>query len=564
MIGEAPQLSIETPRGAPAQGGALEPVMVSATPVHGFLGAEVHVDGTAVASKVRILPEQVAISSWADLRGLPPSLHEVTVAARWEDGAVVETQLLEVVLGQRAEFAVASSADASGIEVARLDAIDLEERLARTALGGAPLVLLDDDCTLAPGALARIKAAFAGRADVVIGDEAAMISETHWIRWRKRALQPEQLPGIDSVGPLLAVGPRAADVLCDALPATAGLYGLVLELLDRRLDTTALPHVLALTGEARLPADTPEARAAVERLAARRGRPVRIGPGAVEGLREVRWPVAELPSVTVVVPSRAPALAARCLTGVAEHTGYAGGLGVVVVDSSPSDGAMEAALAEVPLDITCVRYPPGESFNYQRAVNLGARDAGGDPVLFLNDDVVPVSRDWLERMVELLTLPRVGIVGAFLRHPDGTIQHAGVQIGEGYGHRYHDAPGDARGHRFELLLPGNPEAVTGACMLVRPEVLDEVGGHDESYVHVYGDVDLCFRATARGWRIAWAASAALEHDESASYGSASNPADIERFGTRWRRDRDLFLPRGCAHEPLQRHGHQAVGRPARR
>ena len=81
------------------------------------------------------------------------------------------------------------------------------------------------------------------------------------------------------------------------------------------------------------------------------------------------------------------------------------------------------------------------------------------------------SDDWLKRMVELLTLPGVGIVGAFLRFPDG---RSSMPVCRRRGHqsRYHDAPGDARGHRFELLVPGNPPAVTGACMLVRREVLD--------------------------------------------------------------------------------------------
>ena len=91
-------------------------------------------------------------------------------------------------------------------------------------------------------ALARIKAAFDGppETDVVIGDEASMIADNRWIRWRKRAFQPEALPSIDGVGPLLAVGPRAADVLCDALPADAGLYGLALELIDRGFQTVAV------------------------------------------------------------------------------------------------------------------------------------------------------------------------------------------------------------------------------------------------------------------------------------------------------------------------------------
>ena len=358
------------------------------------------------------------------------------------------------------------------------------------------------------------------------------------MRWRKRAFQPEALPSIDGVGPLLAVGPRAADVLCDALPPSAGLYGFALELLDRGLRTAAVPQVLAMTPAPRLPVDDAAGRRAIERLAERRGRPVVIRAGRITGLREVRWPLDDPPDVVAVVPSRTPALLESCLAGLAERTRYRA-LRATVVGSGDDDDAMRRVTEAADIPATYVRYPPGERFNYQRAVNLGARHADGAHVLFLNDDVTPLTPDWLTRMVELLTLPRVGIVGALLRHPDGRIQHAGVQIGEGFGHRYHDAPADARGHRFELVVPGNPEAVTGACMLARHEVLEQVGGHDEQFAHVYGDVDLCFRAADLGWRVAWCPGAELEHQESASYGSAVDAEDIVRFGERWRRDRDL-------------------------
>jgi hypothetical protein len=356
------------------------------------------------------------------------------------------------------------------------------------------------------------------------------------VRWRKLAFEPEALPSIDQVGPLLAVGPRAADVLCDALPAADGLYGFALELLDRGLRTVALGHVLALTPEVRVPADGAAARRAIERLARRRGRPVTIGGGPVEGLREVRWPLAATPAVLVVIPSRTAAMVERCLAGLAERTAY-GALRAVVVDSGDDAREMRRVVDAAAIAATRMAYPAGEPFNYQRAVNLGAGQAVEDHVLFLNDDVLPIAFDWLERMVELVTLPRVGIVGALLRLPDGRIQHAGVTIGQGSGHRYHDAPEDARGHRFELLVPGNPEAVTGACMLVRRELLDEIGGHDEGFIHVYGDVDLCYRAAERGWRVAWCPGAELEHIESASYGSSVDSDDIRRFDELWRRDR---------------------------
>src|SRR4051794_26771374 len=306
MTDAVPRVTIDGPRGTPAEGGALEWVHAAASPVDGFAGAELLVDGVAAPAVGRWHPEHVALSAWCDTRGQPPGLHEMTVTARWDDGGTAsDTRLFLVGLGERAELTAPSAGQAEEVGVVRVGAPDLGERLARTAIGGPPVAVLGHDCTLAPQALARITAAFAGpgNVDIVIGDDAAMLSETHWMRWRKRAFQPEALPSIDGVGPLLAVGPRAADVLCDALPADAGIYGLALELLDRGLVTVALPQVLVLTPETRVPADAPAAHDAIERLAARRRRPVTIAPGRVEGLREVRWPLADPPDVAVVLPS---------------------------------------------------------------------------------------------------------------------------------------------------------------------------------------------------------------------------------------------------------------------
>jgi len=534
-----PRIAIQSPHGRPARGGALEWVTASATPSGAFDSLVVDVDGRPTATGARTVGDDVFVSAWCDTRGLPPGVHTITVTGTLAGGAVVtDTLLLTVALGQPVEWWTSPTGDAADVGLCALGDPGFEEALARTALGGPPLVILANGCTPGPGAIKQIAAAFAGSSapDVVIGDEAALIGEDRWLRWRKRAFQSDALPAIDQIGPLLAVGPRAADVLCDALPADAGLYGLALELVDRRLQTIALPHVLALTPAVRLPVDDDAARAAVERLAARRGRPVAIAPGPVAGLRDVRWPLDDLPAIAAVVPSRTPELAAHCLAALAERTDY-GPLRVVLVDSADDPDAMARVAADAPVPTTVVRYPIGEPFNYQRAVDLGADATTEELILFLNDDVTPLRADWLTRMAEVVTLPGVGVAGALLRHPDGRIQHAGVQIGEGTGHLYHDAPADAPGHRFELLVPGNPEAVTGACLLVRREAFAAVDGHDQDYVHVYGDVDLCFRIQEDGWRIAWCPGAELEHLESATYRHGVHEGDIARFGERWKRDR---------------------------
>jgi GT2 family glycosyltransferase len=155
----------------------------------------------------------------------------------------------------------------------------------------------------------------------------------------------------------------------------------------------------------------------------------------------------------------------------------------------------------------------------------------GDVVCLLNDDIEVVSPDWLEEMVSFAIKPDVGAVGARLWYPDGTLQHGGVILGIG----------GVAGHAHLRLWKGNPgyfsravlqqelSAVTGACMMVRREVFQEVGGLDEQIAVAFNDIDFCLRLRAAGYRNIWTPYAELIHHESASRGPEDNPEKIARF-----------------------------------
>src|SRR4051812_43269905 len=121
MTNFEPRVSIETPRGTPAEGGALEWVMASVTPVEGLVAAEVRIDGATAPAKLRWLADQVAVSAWCDTRGLPPGLHEIHVTARWEEGGrATDTRLLLSGLGERAELTAAPAAASTSVGVVRV------------------------------------------------------------------------------------------------------------------------------------------------------------------------------------------------------------------------------------------------------------------------------------------------------------------------------------------------------------------------------------------------------------------------------------------------------------
>ena len=108
-----------------------------------------------------------------------------------------------------------------------------------------------------------------------------------------------------------------------------------------------------------------------------------------------------------------------------------------------------------------------------------------------------------------------------LCYDDDRIQHAGVIVGLGgtAGHLYQFYPKDDPGYAGRLALTQNFSAVTGACLLLRRAVFDEVGGLVAVNLKIaYNDVDLCLKIRAAGYRIVWTPYAELYHHESASRG----------------------------------------------
>jgi GT2 family glycosyltransferase len=169
-------------------------------------------------------------------------------------------------------------------------------------------------------------------------------------------------------------------------------------------------------------------------------------------------------------------------------------------------------------------------FNFSHINNYAARRTSGRFLLFLNNDTEVVTPDWIEALVEQAQRPPIGAVGALLLYADETIQHAGVvlRIGgiAGHGHRF--LPADTPGYYYTVKTVNNFSAVTGACVMIRRDVFDAVGGFDEGLAVAFNDVDLCLRIREHGFRIVYVPHAVLYHFESKSRGSDDTPEKIER------------------------------------
>lgn len=202
---------------------------------------------------------------------------------------------------------------------------------------------------------------------------------------------------------------------------------------------------------------------------------------------------------------------------------------VIVVDNASSDG-MAAMLAAHPLSPRTIRNE--ENFGFARACNQGADAARGEFVLFLNNDTVP-QPDWLEPLIEIVRRePAVAAVGSRLLYPDSNlIQHAGAAFDPDPYHLWRGFPADWP----EANQQRDVEAVTGACLLVRRSVFEDLGRFDERYMNGYEDIDFCQRLREKGHRIVYCPASVVLHHESMTEGRMNHEnRNYRLFMQRWR------------------------------
>lgn len=239
--------------------------------------------------------------------------------------------------------------------------------------------------------------------------------------------------------------------------------------------------------------------------------------------------VSGAPLASIVICSRNAALLARCLKSIEHTTGYARREIVVVEHRTGDDAAMEALLGRAAV----ARVAYAGKFHYARMNNLGAGAARGEILVFLNDDVTPLDRDWLTALVAQAQRPEIGAVGARLLYPSGEVQHAGMAIGimDGAGHPLRGTKGNPYWPWLDTAR--NVSAVTGACLAIRKNVFDQAGGFDPLFAVNYNDVDLCLRLTNAGYAILYEPAATLRHDECRTRMPGTSGAERDLFQERW-------------------------------
>lgn len=265
----------------------------------------------------------------------------------------------------------------------------------------------------------------------------------------------------------------------------------------------------------------------------------------------IRMPVPEpRPLVSLIIPTRDRLdLLRGCVESILSKTTYEN-YEIIVVDNNSREAETQGYLTQLRQRANARVLSYTGPFNYSAINNFAVGHAAGGIVGLINNDIEIISPGWLDEMVSWAAQPDIGCVGAKLYYSDQRIQHAGVILGLGgvAGHSHKYASREDPGYFYRLKVVQNLSAVTGACLLVRKEIYEEVGGLNEDDLKIaFNDVDFCLRVRAAGYSIVWTPYAELYHLESVSRGLEDSPEKVQRFQSeiaymkqRWKLDGDPF------------------------
>lgn len=273
---------------------------------------------------------------------------------------------------------------------------------------------------------------------------------------------------------------------------------------------------------------------------------------AFETIFKISYEVIGNPKISIVIPNKDHREdLERCITSIKEKSTYDNYEIIVVENNSVTDAIFEYYKSVEGENVKIVKYE-GE-FNYSKICNLGVKNATGEYVLLLNNDTQVITVNWMEEMLMYAQRADVAAVGAKLYYGNKTIQHAGVVIGLGAhrtaGHTHYGQSRENLGYMGRLCYAQNVTAVTGACLLVKKALYDEVGGLDEGFAVSLNDVDFCLKLRQKGYLNVWTPFAELYHFESISRGLDDNGEKAERYNKESEKFREIWKEQLEAGDP---------------
>lgn len=435
---------------------------------------------------------------------------------------------------------------------------------AAVLAAGEYLALADHDDILAPHALytmgkAVLQLRQRGEPDSFVYSDEALFSKSirrPMVAHFKPDYAPDYLLCCNYICHLAVFKKALWDAVGGERPECDGSqdHDLFLRLLERTSGAAHVPQVLyywrvhagsTSGGTEAKPYVAEAAKKALADHLARTGRTGTVEDGLFPSTYRVKWDIVGDPKVSILIPNKDHIDdLEKCLHSLWAKTSW-DNFEVIVIENNSTDPETFAYYQKAQQcydGLQVVTYPK-KGFNFSGINNFGRKYATGDYLLLLNNDVEVRNADWLTELLRQCAHPGgAAICGAELFYPDETLQHAGVITGlggyAGHSHKYKKAGGS--GYMFRAATVQDFSAVTGACLLVKTSVWDEMGGLDEAFAVAFNDVDFCLRVREAGYRIVWTPYAQLTHYESKSRGGdEKDPVKARRFASEQQRLYDV-------------------------
>jgi O-antigen biosynthesis protein len=402
-------------------------------------------------------------------------------------------------------------------------------RLLQTVKGEYTLVLSAGD-NLTPHALYSMVETLnqaPAVADILYFDEDQLSPDgrASFNPFLKPDWSPELLLSVNYLKRAFFRSSRLQEVAQTAETVTEAIYSLAMQ----KLDVVHLPHILCHAHDDPLrPTTDPITMDAIQKSLSDRVS-TSVLARTDSGQARFTWHVSDvLVSIIISTKDKASYLRA-CINSLLEKTDYRN-FEIVLLDNGSTEPEAIRFLDEIRShpQVNLIENPA--PFNFSSFNNQGARLAQGDVLLFLNNDIEVIEPQWLEEMLQWALLPEIGVVGAKLLYPNGTIQHAGVVIGlEGHAsHCFYGLPEGESGPFGSVDWYRNLSATTGACMMMRRNIYEQLGGFDEEYLLAFSDIELCLRVLDAGLRVMYTPFARLIHHEGRSRARYIPTRDIQR------------------------------------
>lgn len=346
--------------------------------------------------------------------------------------------------------------------------------------------------------------------------------------------------------------------LVQELGAPEDLYGYLLACAQQAKEIVHVPEILCHeNGQPLKNAENPQEEAkkrrehrwkqeteSLQEHLLRSGVDARVSAGLQPWTRKITYELSgQPPMVSILIPNKDHREdLEKCIDSIRRFAGYEP-YEILILENNSTSPEIWSYYEELQKEKEIRVLVCEGAFNYSRINNLGAQQAKGEYLLFLNNDTEMTVAGCLRELMNYAQLPEVGAVGAQLFYGDDTIQHVGVVLGYGglAGHAFEGLERQKAMERDEIICARCCSAVTAACMMVRRSVFEQAGGFDEALGVAYNDIDLCLRIGHLGKRIVYTPYAQLYHYESQTRGLELTDEKAERirreselFGKRWK------------------------------